>query len=128
MTNQNNDNLNLCETTHDHKNNIKNVKNAIPNDNDVICLSDIFKVLSDMSRLKIVFALIHSELCVCGICEVVGMSQSAISHQLRVLRSSHMVKHRKEGKMVYYSIDDEHVSSMIEIALEHMKHTYTQDF
>lgn len=115
----------VCELTHFHKDAIATAVTTLPSDEEIITLSDAFKVLSDMSRLKIVFALMDTELCVCDICQVVGMSQSAISHQLRVLRSANMVKYRKKGKLVYYSIDDAHVSNIIKISLEHMKHTHT---
>ncbi|MEG0693713.1 MAG: metalloregulator ArsR/SmtB family transcription factor, partial [Oscillospiraceae bacterium] len=113
----------ICTLTHFHKEAIDTSIKMIPSDEEIITLSDSFKVLSDMSRLKIVFALMNTELCVCDICHVVGMSQSAISHQLRVLRSANMVKYKKKGKLVYYSIDDAHVSNIIKISLEHMKHT-----
>lgn len=113
----------ICELSHFHKDAIDVARNKIPSDEEILSLSDAFKVLSDMSRLKIVFALMDTELCVCDICHVVGMSQSAISHQLRVLRSANMVKYRKKGKLVYYSIDDAHVSNIIMISLEHIKHT-----
>ena len=113
----------LCEVPHFHREAIDQTARALPDDVTIMDLSDIFKVLSDMSRLKIVFALIESELCVCDICHVVGMNQSAVSHQLRVLRGASLVKYRKDGKQVYYSIDDDHVSSIIQMGLEHMKHS-----
>lgn len=111
----------VCKLNHFHNDAVDAAIKLIPEDEDIIELSDAFKVLSDMSRLKIVFALLNRELCVCDIVHVVNMSQSAISHQLRVLRSAHIVKYRKSGKLVYYSIDDEHVESIIKIAFEHLK-------
>ncbi|NCO65849.1 MAG: transcriptional regulator [Candidatus Aquicultor secundus] len=84
-------------------------------------LSDTFKVLSDPTRVKIVFALLRSELCVCEIAEVVGMSQSAISHQLRKLKDHRVVKRRKAAKMVYYSLDDEHIIKLLTEGISHVR-------
>lgn len=112
----------LCELPHFHGDKIEATKLSLPDDDDIISLADIFKLLADMSRLKLIFALLDNELCVCDICHVAGMSQSAISHQLRVLRAAHLVKYRKDGKLVYYSIDDSHVSDIIKLAIEHQKH------
>lgn len=109
---------------HNHEELIAEALSIMPNENDVISLSDIFKILSDVTRLKIVLALMKSELCVYDICEVVGITQSAASHQLRVLRSAHLAKYRKVGKMVFYSIDDDHVSNIIRQALEHIHHEH----
>ncbi len=83
-------------------------------------MAEFFKSLSDPTRLRIVQALLEEELCVCDISAIVDISISAISHQLRLLRSMHIVKFRKQGKMVYYSLEDEHISRMLEIALEHL--------
>ncbi len=84
-------------------------------------LSDTFKVLSDPTRVKIVFALLRSELCVCEIAEVVGMSQSAVSHQLRKLKDHRVVKRRKSAKMVYYSLDDEHIIQLLTEGISHVQ-------
>ncbi|MHB8841126.1 MAG: ArsR/SmtB family transcription factor [Candidatus Aquicultor sp.] len=84
-------------------------------------LSDTFKVLSDPTRVKIVFALRRSELCVCEIAEVVGMSQSAVSHQLRKLKDHRVVKRRKAAKMVYYSLDDEHIIQLLTQGISHVQ-------
>ena len=103
---------------------VSQTADRMPEDVVIMSLSDIFKVLSDMTRLKIVFALLDNELCVSDLCQVVGLNQSAVSHQLRVLRGSSLVKYRKSGKLVYYSIDDDHVSGLIRLALEHMNHSH----
>ena len=113
----------ICETHHIHNDIITATKSTLPRDEVIQRLSDIFKLLSDMTRMKIVLTLLGNELCVCDISSVVGMGQSAISHQLRVLRSASLVKYRKDGKLVYYSIDDDHVFNIVKLALDHMKHT-----
>lgn len=109
---------------HNHEEMISQALEIMPSERDIIELCETFKILSDTTRLKIVLALMKSELCVYDICEVVGITQSAASHQLRVLRSAHLAKYRKSGKMVFYSIDDDHVSGIIRQALEHIKHEH----
>lgn len=97
-------------------------KEPLPQDATILSLTEIFKVLADSTRLKIVFALLDRELCVSELCRMLSFSQSAVSHQLRVLRDSHLVKFRKHGKSVFYSIDDDHVSAILRLALEHVRH------
>jgi len=86
-------------------------------------LADIFKVLGDRTRVNLLSVLAGRELCVCDLAAALGMSSSAVSHQLRVLRDAHLVKSRREGKMVYYSLDDQHVVALFEQGLEHVGHT-----
>lgn len=88
-------------------------------------LAEIFKILGDQTRIKILSALDRHELCVCDLAAILEMSSSAVSHQLRVLRSASLVKYRREGKMVYYSLDDQHVVNLFEQGLEHVGHTGT---
>ncbi|HZK34865.1 MAG TPA: metalloregulator ArsR/SmtB family transcription factor [Bacillota bacterium] len=85
-------------------------------------LQRLFKVLGDATRLSIVQALLISEMCVCDIAASLGMSQSAVSHQLRVLKAAWLVKNRREGKQVYYSLDDDHITQLLEIGIEHINH------
>ena len=85
-------------------------------------LSDLFKVLGDGTRINILRALAINEMCVCDIDALLCMSQSAISHQLRTLKNARLVKFRREGKVIYYSLDDEHVDQMFNQGLEHIKH------
>jgi len=87
-----------------------------------IDLADLFKVFGDPTRIKILHLLTKTELCVCDIASVLDMSQSAISHQLRVLKQAKLVKYRKDGKVVYYSLDDNHVHTMITQGLDHVSH------
>lgn len=88
-------------------------------------LADTFKALGDPTRVKLIHALLNNELCVHDLCVVLGMTQSAVSHQLRYLRDVRMVKRRKEGKTVYYSIDDDHVKEIYIQTLNHLQHTST---
>jgi ArsR family transcriptional regulator len=83
-------------------------------------LADIFKVLGDPTRIKIISALAQEELCVCDLANLLGMEISAVSHQLRILRAHHLVKYRKLGKFAYYSLDDEHIFTLFEQGLDHV--------
>jgi DNA-binding transcriptional ArsR family regulator len=84
-------------------------------------LAETFKVLGDLTRVKILYGLLNAELCVCEIMEYTGMSQSAVSHQLRILRTMRLVKYRREGRSIYYSVDDEHVNVLFMQGLEHVE-------
>lgn len=88
-------------------------------------LSQIFQVMADPSRLRLISLLAERELCVCDLAAVLGMGRSAVSHQLRVLRMARLVKYRKEGRVAYYSLDDEHVLKLFTTGLEHLGHTST---
>ncbi len=90
-------------------------------------LTDVYKVFGDSTRLKIIFLLNNRELCVCDIAYVLGMGQSAVSHQLRILRAANLVKTRREGKSIFYSLDDEHVSRILITGLEHTKEEHAHD-
>lgn len=87
-----------------------------------IHMADTFQALSDPTRVRIISALAQQELCVCDLAAVLGMSQSAISHQLRLLRVTGLVRHRKEGRKVYYALDDEHIHRLFREGLEHARH------
>ena len=93
----------------------------MPNDVLIKALADFFKMFADPTRGKILWALDQSELCVCDLGEVLGMSKSAVSHQLGTLRKAHLVKFRREGKNVFYSLKDEHVKSILEVGMEHIQ-------
>ncbi|MCH5584398.1 metalloregulator ArsR/SmtB family transcription factor [Shimazuella sp. AN120528] len=86
-------------------------------------LALLFQALSDPTRIRIIHTLIHREICVCDLAAILEMTQSSISHQLKTLRTLRLVKHRKVGRMVYYSIDDEHILNLMEIGLEHISHS-----
>ncbi|MDP4177900.1 MAG: metalloregulator ArsR/SmtB family transcription factor, partial [Bacillota bacterium] len=104
-------NIENCSCQIIHEDVVNKVKEHIPQDEILYDLADLFKVLGDSTRIKILCALLQAEMCVCDISSLLGMTQSAISHQLRVLKQARLVKYRKDGKSVYYSLDDEHVKS-----------------
>ena len=99
---------------------VKAVTKALPDNTAIDDLANTFKILSDQTRLKIVLGLAREELCVCDLAALIGVSVSAISHQLRLLRNMRIVKNRKDGKMVYYSIDDSHIENIISETLVHI--------
>lgn len=113
--------LPVCEGTTIHNDIINEVKEKLPLDESLYDLADFFKVLGDSTRIKIINALFHSEMCVCDIAALLGMTQSAISHQLRVLKQGRIVKYRKDGKVVYYSLDDEHIKHIVQEGLIHIE-------
>lgn len=111
----------VCKEKCPHYGLISMVKvNNIERD-DIQDLSEIFKLFADETRLRIICAILNTELCVCDLCEILNLNQSAVSHQLQLLRNSKLVKYRKEGKQVFYSLEDEHIESIIKMALAHIK-------
>lgn len=114
-------NTELCSEQCVHKDVIEKVNEIMPDEDIVFDLAELFKVFGDSTRLKILCVLLESEMCVCDIAELLNMSFSAISHQLRVLKQSKLVKFRREGKTVIYSLSDDHVRSIIDQGLEHIE-------
>ena len=114
-------NENRCEHCRFNVNILEMLKNQLPDAQTINKLSDVFKVFGDATRLKILWVLFDSEKCVYDISEALDMSQSAISHQLRVLKQARLVRSRREGKNTFYSLDDEHVERIIEQVLIHIK-------
>ncbi len=110
-----------CEITLIDRRRVASVKRRMKSDETLHRLSETFRALGDPTRMKIIFALSLEELCVCDIAALLGTTKSAVSHQLRVLRNMRLVKYRKEGKMVYYSIDDEHIEDLFEMGLRHVE-------
>lgn len=100
-----------------------NSEEILLNEEIILRLSETFKVLGDGTRIKILYAVSYREMCVSDIAEIICVSQSAVSHQLRILRNLKLVKFRKEGKTVFYSLDDEHVLQLLNQGLEHVKHS-----
>ncbi|ERI92396.1 putative transcriptional repressor SmtB [Clostridiales bacterium oral taxon 876 str. F0540] len=113
-------NIENCSCTIIHEDVVNKVKDCIPREEMLYDLADLFKILGDSTRIKILCALFQAEMCVCDIAALLGMTQSAISHQLRVLKQARLVKNRKEGKVVYYSLEDEHVKSIFDQGLIHI--------
>lgn len=105
---------------HNHENLLSRVRQDLPDDNILIDLSDLFKLFGDSTRIKILYALFESEMCVCAIAELLNMTQSAISHQLKTLRDNHLINNRREGKTIYYFLADEHVKTIIGQGYEHL--------
>jgi len=99
---------------------VRAVAKTLPTETEIDDLTNTYKILGDPTRLKIVLALSEEELCVCDLSALIGVSVSAISHQLRLLRNMRIVKNRKEGKMVYYSLDDSHIENIISETLVHI--------
>ena len=110
----------VCEVFNPNQEVVELMKEQKLDDEVVFDLADIFKTIGDPTRIKILYALKERELCVCDLSELLNMSSSAISHQLRVLRNNKLVKYRKEGRSVYYSLDDSHVLSLFRQGLEHV--------
>lgn len=104
---------------HNHQAAIRSARRALTDGPTISAMAETFKILGDPTRLKIVLALTKEELCVLDIAELLGMSESAISHQLRLLKTLRLVKQRKDGKMVFYSLDDEHIEDLIRVAARH---------
>ncbi len=109
-----------CENPDIHEALLSSVMERMPDENMLIDLSDLFKMFSDHSRLKILYALYLGEMSVCDLANMLEMSQSAVSHQLRLLRGAELVKFRREGKSVFYSLDDEHVAQIIHMGMSHI--------
>ncbi len=111
----------VCDVTQVSERVVREVRDALPPEEIVLKLAESFRALSDPTRLKMVLALSRRELCVCNLATALGMSQSAISHHLRTLRALRLVKFRREGRMVYYSLADEHILELLSVGVEHAR-------
>lgn len=107
-----------CEVIHEDI--VNRVRSIFPPEETLYDLAELYKVFGDSTRIKILWALDESEMCVCDIAFLLNMTQSAISHQLRVLKQAHLVKNRREGKIIFYSLDDEHVRQILDQGLVHI--------
>ena len=110
-----------CEEDVVHQDTVERVREQLPPDETLYDLAELFKMFGDSTRVKILYALLEAELCVCDIAKLMEVSQSAVSHQLRVLKGGKLVKYRREGKTVYYSLADEHVRRIISQGMEHVE-------
>lgn len=110
----------ICEYMHAHEDTVKTVKALMPPDEELYDLAELYKIFGDSTRIKILYVLLESEMCVCDISTLIGVSQSAISHQLRQLRRANLIKPRRDGKTVFYSLADEHVKTIINNGMEHI--------
>ena len=109
-----------CEQEIFHEDLIASVERNLPEDEVLYDLAELFKMFADSTRVKILYALFESELCVCDIAKVLNLTQSAVSHQLRILKGGKLVKYRREGKVVFYALADDHVRSIIEMGMDHI--------
>lgn len=110
-----------CQTVIVHDEVVRAVRETIPKDEELYDLSDFFRILGDATRMKILHALTVSEMCVCDLSVVLGATRSAVSHQLKTLRQARLVKYRREGKTVFYSLKDHHVQEIVAKGLEHVQ-------
>ncbi|MEF9946554.1 MAG: metalloregulator ArsR/SmtB family transcription factor [Lachnospiraceae bacterium] len=109
-----------CEFMHVHEELVQKVNQNMPEEETLYNLAELYKIFGDPTRIKILYVLFESEMCVCDIAQLLNMSMSAISHQLRVLKQGRLVKFRRDGKTVFYSLSDDHVRTIIDQGLEHI--------
>lgn len=114
------DGMERCDFIHAHEEIVDAVNARMPNEEILYDLAELFKVFGDSTRIKILYVLFESEMCVCDIAQLLNMNQSAISHQLRVLKQSKLVKYRRDGKTVFYSLADGHVRTILGQGMEHV--------
>ncbi|WP_325247304.1 ArsR/SmtB family transcription factor [Dysosmobacter sp.] len=113
-------NVECCDFIHAHEDIVEKVRQVMPGEDTLYDLTELFRIFGDSTRVRILYVLFESEMCVCDIAALLGMTQSAISHQLRALKSARLVKSRREGKTVFYSLADDHVKAIINQGLEHV--------
>ena len=111
----------VCEDKELHQNELYEAKKKEITQEMNRSLAEMFKVFADETRLRIICSLLNEELCVCDLCELLNLNQSTVSHQLQTLRTSKLVKYRKEGKQVYYTLEDEHIDAILRMAIAHIK-------
>lgn len=109
-----------CECSVIHEDVVRKVRETMPDEDPVYEVSELFKVFGDSTRARIICALTVSEMCVCDLSALLGMTQSAISHQLRILKTARMVKNRRNGKIVYYTLADDHIKAIFDLAFIHV--------
>ena len=112
--------MECCDFIHAHEEIVEKVRDKIPGEDTLYDLTELFRIFADSTRIRILYVLLESEMCVCDIAVLLGMTQSAISHQLRALKNARLVKSRREGKTVFYSLTDDHVKTIIDQGLEHV--------
>ena len=114
------DKIEKCDFIHVHEDRVKEVLGNMPEEEKLYDLAEFFKVFADSTRIKILYVLGKSEMCVCDIGNILGVSQSAVSHQLRILKQMQLVKYRREGKTVFYSLSDSHIKTILNQGFEHI--------
>ena len=117
---QTDDRIEQCAYIHVHEEIVKQVNKEIPDEEKLYDLADFFKVFADSTRIKILYVLLCSEMCVCDLAQILNMTQSAISHQLRILKQMDLVRNRREGKTIFYSLADDHIKAILNQGMEHI--------
>ena len=117
---QTDDRIEQCAYIHVHEEIVKQVNEEIPDEEKLYDLADFFKVFADSTRIKILYVLLCSEMCVCDLAQILNMTQSAISHQLRILKQMDLVRNRREGKTIFYSLADDHIKAILSQGMEHI--------
>ena len=112
--------VDCCDYVHTHNDVVDRVRREMPDEDTLYDLTELFRILGDSTRIRILYVLFEAEMCVCDIATILGMTQSAISHQLRALKNARLVKGRREGKTVFYSLADDHVKTIIHQGLDHI--------
>ena len=116
----------ICDCNMVHEEMVNDTLSKMPKTEILHNLADFFKIMGDATRCKLLFALLQNEMCVCDLANVLSMTKSSISHQLSKMKDVGLVKSRKQGKTVYYSLDDDHISEIFEVGLEHINHKIEQ--
>lgn len=114
-------NQECCDTVEVHEELLKIVNETMPDETELYDLAELFKVFGDSTRIRILFVLFEAEVCVCDLAQALNMTQSAISHQLKILKQNKLVKNRREGKSIFYSLADDHVRTIIAMGREHIE-------
>ena len=113
-------NVECCDLICTHPDVVDRVRREMPDEDTLYELTELFRIFGDSTRVRILYVLFEEEMCVCDIAELLGMTQSAISHQLRALKNARLVKSRREGKVVFYSLSDDHVKAIINQGMSHV--------
>lgn len=116
----NNEDVEKCDFIHVHEDIVKEVLGNMPEEENLYDLAEFFKVFADSTRIKMLYVLSQAEMCVCDISRILGVSQSAVSHQLRILKQMQLVKYRRDGKTVFYSLSDSHIKTILDQGFEHI--------
>ena len=113
-------NVECCDFIHAHEDIVEKVRREMPGEDTLYDLTELFRIFGDSTRIRILYVLFEAEMCVCDIAQLLGMTQSAISHQLRALKNARLVKARRDGKTVFYSLADDHVATLLRQGTEHI--------
>ena len=114
-------NVECCDFIHAHEDVVEKVRRELPGEDTLYDLTELFRIFGDSTRVRILYVLFESEMCVCDIAALLGLTQSAVPHQLRALKQSKLVKYRREGKTIFYSLADEHVVTILTQGMEHIE-------